>query len=220
MNIETHSIEPGKAKGIVVIIDVLRACTTLPILFKQGMREVVPVVEIEEAEEFRKHGYVLIGEGDHGSQHDIFHYNNSPTDVLGVDFTGKSGVLRSNNATRAIHLAEQATDIIMGSFLNIRAIVDYINAHHLQEVTLVALGRLNTVGIEDELCAQVIDHELRGESYDFDAIAEDVRTSPTAELVRGKLARPQDVEIAVQLNAYPCVPRVITENGRKIIRVV
>lgn len=222
MNIKIHSLVDGSknATGIVVIIDVLRACTTIPVLLKQGITEIIPVKSLEDAESYKDKDFVLIGEGEHGSVHDIFDYNNSPSEVLNKDFSGKNAVLRSNNATQAIHFAEHASDVVLASFLNISAIVGYIKGHHLDEVTIVPLGRLGNKGIEDELCAEVIQCELEGKSYDFDSMRQEIRECETAVLVRETLQRPEDVEIALQLNSYNIVPRVFNEDNTKVIRQV
>ena len=99
MNIETRYLVEGskEAEGLVVIIDVLRACTTIPILFKQGARKIIPVLTPEDALEYGKLGYVLVGEGEHGHKHDAFHHINSPSEVYKENFSGKDIVLRSNN---------------------------------------------------------------------------------------------------------------------------
>jgi 2-phosphosulfolactate phosphatase len=222
MSVEIRSLVDGanEAEGLVVVIDVLRACTTIEHLFANGMTEIIPVKEPEDALPYKALGYILIGEGDHGSQHDIFDFNNSPTDVLNEDFSGKKGVLRSNNCTQAILNAEKASEIILASFLNIKAVVNYIKNHHIDQVTILALGRLGGKGIEDELCAQVIKAELEGISYDFEAIKDEIKNCPTAILVRETLERPQDVELALMLNAFDIVPRVENENGIKVIRQI
>ncbi|MDQ3099093.1 MAG: 2-phosphosulfolactate phosphatase [bacterium] len=222
MNIETRQLVSGAAgaKGIVVLIDVLRACTTVPILFHNGATEIVPVETPEEAVPYEKQGYIPVGEAEHGFDHQVFHHNNSPTEVLPVNFSGKKIVLRSNNTTPAIYLAKDASDIVLGSFVNVGAIVKYIRDHHLDVVSLVALGRLGGPGIEDDLCARVITHELRGEAYDYDAIVREVIDCPTAVLVRDKLNRPDDVTMAVALDSYPIVPRVIRNEDQLLIRAV
>lgn len=207
------------AKGLVVIIDVLRACTTIPILLKQGAKEIIPVSSIEEAAAYKQKGYVLIGEGEHGHSHEVFDYNNSPSEILGKDFKDKKVVLRSNNATQAILSIKEADDIVLASFVNIKAIVNYIKNHHLNTITLLTLGRLGQKSIEDDLCAEVIKNELEGKSYNFDEIREKIYHSPTAILVRETLHRPKDVDTALMLNAFSVLPRVFTEDDHKVIKV-
>ena len=220
MKIKIHSLIEGsrEAEGIVVIIDVLRACTTIPILFSQGANEIIPVITPEEATEYEKHGYILVGEGEHGSVHDSFHYNNSPSEIYTVDFTDKTIVIRSNNATKAILNAKKASEIVLASFVNLDAVVNYIRNHHIEDVTLVPLGRMGEKGLEDELCAEAIKDKLEGLAYDFEEYRKRVYGCDCAVLVRETLKKPEDVEFALKLNSYPIVPKVYSRESHKVIR--
>ncbi len=220
MNIQIHSSVDGatNATGIVVIIDVLRACTTIPILLKQGVNEIIPVKTPEEAAKFKKDGYILIGEGQHGHVHNVFEFNNSPSEIINKPFEGRKVVLRSNNATQAIHHAKQASEIVLASFVNVNAIAKFIFNHRLSDVTLVALGRLGKKSIEDELCAEVIKKELEGTKYHFEEIKKNLYNCETALLVRETLKRPQDVDLALMLNSYEVVPKVDINSNKKTIK--
>jgi 2-phosphosulfolactate phosphatase len=207
------------ATGTAVIIDVIRACTTVPILFKQGAIEIVPVRTAETAEEYAKKGYLPIGEGKAGRERKVFKYNNSPSEVYKVDFSGKKIVFRSNNATQAILNAKKATDIILASFVNLDAIVDYVNHSRTSVVTIIPLGRLGHRGPEDEFCAQAIKVKLQGEPFDFDDdMKKKIRESKFAVFMAKKLKRVKDIEMALDLNSYPIVPRVYKKKGQKVIR--
>lgn len=220
MDIKIQRLVEGakSSKGLVVIIDVLRACTTIPILLKQGAKEIIPVSSIEKAATYKQKGYILIGEAEHGHSHEVFDYNNSPSEISDKDFKNKKIVLRSNNATQAILSAKDADDIVLSSFVNVKAVVDYIKNRRLKVVTLLTSGRLGQKSIEDDLCAQVIKNELEGKSYNFDEIKQKIYHSPTAILVQQTLHRPKDVDIALMLNAYNILPRVHTRAGRKVIK--
>ncbi len=219
MLIKIRSLVEGSknAEGIVVIIDVLRACTTIPILLKNHADHIIPVTTPEDAKQYESRGYVLIGEGEHGHVHDSFHYNNSPQELYNKDFTGKKIVLRTNNATQAILNADKASDIILASFVNLDACTDYIKNHHTGHVTLVPLGRLGKKGLEDELCAVALKSALESKTYDFPGMKKKIYSCDCAVLVRNTLKKPQDVELSLKLNSYPVVPKVHT-NTHKIIR--
>ena len=196
----------------------LRACTTVPVLFSQGASEIIPVITPEDAAEYERHGHILVGEGEDGSVHDSFHYNNSPSEIYDVDFTDKTIVLRSNNATRAILNAKKASEIVLASFVNLDAVVNYIRNHHIEDVTLVPLGRLGGKGLEDELCAEAIKKKLEGLAYDFEVYRKRVYDCDCAVLVRDILKKPEDVEFALKLNSYPIVPKVYSLENHKVIR--
>ncbi len=219
MIIKIRSLVDGSkdAQGIVVIIDVLRACTTIPILLKNHAEFIIPVNTPQDATKFESAKYVLIGEGEHGHVHDSFHYNNSPSEINDKDFTGKNVVIRTNNATQAILNANKASDIILASFVNLDACTEYINNHHLDQVTLVPLGRLGKKGLEDELCAEAIKSTLEGKSYDFPDMKKKIYNCDCANLVRDTLKKPQDVILSLDLNSCPIVPKVYS-NTYKIIK--
>ncbi|MFV1917523.1 MAG: 2-phosphosulfolactate phosphatase [Patescibacteria group bacterium] len=208
------------ATGLTVVIDVIRACTTMPILFKNGAVEIIPVRTAEEAEEYAEKGYLPIGEGKAGRERKVFKYNNSPSEVYKKDFSGKKIVFRSNNATQAILNADKATDIILAAFVNIDAVVDYIKKKNTDDITIVPLGRLGHKGPEDEFCAQAIHLQLRGEPYDFEDMKDKINKNKFAKYIKEKLKRPKDISMALELNSYPIIPRVYTRKGKKILKPV
>lgn len=220
MKIRIHSLIQGskEMKGIAVIIDVLRACTTIPILLYQGATKIVPVKTPEEVEEYEKEGYIPVGEGKHGRNHKVFHYNNSPSEVYNVDFTGKNIVIRSNNATQAILHATKAADIILASFVNLDRIVEYIKNHLIKDISLVPLGRLGQKGLEDELCAKAIRLRLKGDQYNFKDMKKRIYNCKCANLVRNVLKKPNDVDMALKLNSYPIIPKVFSKRGIVFIK--
>lgn len=204
-------------EGIVVIVDVLRTCTTIPILFKQGAEEIIPVGTIDDIVRYEKSGYVLVGEGKQGYKHDAFHYNNSPSEVSVENFSGKKIVIRSNNATQAIINTDKAENLLLASFVNLNAVVDYINRQNAAKINIVALGRLGKRSLEDDLCAEAIKKSLEGKSFNFEEMKEKIKKCDCAILVSKTLNKPKDLEMALKLNSYPVVPRVVEESGVKII---
>lgn len=206
------------ATGLTVIIDVIRACTTMPILFKRGAIEILPVRTAADAEKYAAQGYLPVGEGKAGRERKIFKYNNSPSDVYKADFTGKKIVFRSNNATQAILNAKKATDIILAAFVNLDAVVNYIKKKKTDDVTIVPLGRLGHKGPEDEYCAQAIYLMLEDQSFNFVDYKREIENNKFAKYIVEKLKRPKDISMALDLNSYPIVPVVDIKNPEKIIK--
>ena len=219
MDVEIRYLVEGSrgAKGLVIIIDVLRACTTIPILFNQGAKKIIPVSTLEEAAKYENSDYVLVGEGERGHKHDVFHHINSPSEVSNEDFTGKEIIFRSNNATQAILYAKSAKDIILASFVNLNAIVQYVKKNNTSNVTIVASGMLGGRGLEDDLCAEAIKNSLENKPFDFEDMKKRIEKCDCAILVRETLGKPKDVEMSLDLDSYPIVPRVVEEMGTKTI---
>jgi len=220
MDIKKYSTVEGskKAIGLTVVIDVLRACTTIPILLKNGANTIIPIKKIDEAKLYRDKKYILIGKGRDGHIHDTFHHCNSPSEIELIDFREKNIIIRTNNATQAIHNAINAEEIVLASFVNLDAIVKYILDTNAEQVTLLPIGRLNKKGLEDELCAQAIEAKIKKEPVDIQKIKENVKECTCAILVSDTLGKPRDVDMALKFNSYPIVQKVYNEGGIKIIK--
>lgn len=204
-------------EGLVVIIDVLRAGTTIPILFTQGAKKIISVSTTKEAEKYKDTDYVLVGEGKDGVRHEAFQYANSPSEIYTEDFSGKEIVFRSNNTSQAVLNANKASTIIIASFVNLAASVEFIKSKNPDKVTLVALGRLGERGLEDDLCAEAIKTSLEGKQFDFEKMKKEILLCECIEFVTKTLNRPKDAEMAVKLNSYPVVCQAIEENGQKVV---
>ncbi len=160
-----HLIEGAKqARGLTVIIDVFRAFSLECYLYEMGVKEIRPVGTIEEAFMLRNiiTDSLLLGERD-GAKCEGFDYGNSPSSVSQQLVQGKIIIHTTSAGTQGIVNAKDADEIITGSFVNARAVAEYIMDRQPQEVSLVCMGN---GGIrhakEDELCAKYIKSILEG----------------------------------------------------------
>ena len=112
--------------GIVVVIDILRATSAMVAAFDNGVEKIIPVSTIEEARKFiGKPGYIAAAERD-GEIVEGFSYGNSPLAYIDEDLTGKTIVMTTTNGTKAINLAMDARLLVIGSFLNLTALTDWL----------------------------------------------------------------------------------------------
>lgn len=88
---------------IAIVIDVLRATTTMLAAFEAGATEIYPAATVEEARERKRilGDAWLCGER-HGFRVSGFDYGNSPVEIASADMRGKPLVLTTTNGTRAI----------------------------------------------------------------------------------------------------------------------
>ena len=106
---------------VCVVIDVLRATSTLVVLIEKGVREVVVCGTLAEARRIaRRTGYLLCGEVNSLPPPD-FDYGNSPTEFAALDLGGRSAVLFTTNGTRALRQVAGAHAVLAGALLNRRA---------------------------------------------------------------------------------------------------
>jgi 2-phosphosulfolactate phosphatase len=144
-------------KSIVVIIDVLRATSTIATALHNGARAIIPVDSVAECIRLGKQiDSITAGERD-GQIAEGLAYGNSPFEYPKEFVGGKTLVLTTTNGTKLLHmaLAENAKGIITGSFPNLSAVCDFL----VEQNTNVILGCAawkNRVNIEDTLFAGAV----------------------------------------------------------------
>src|SRR5438034_5924713 len=114
--------------AIVVIIDVLRATSTIATALHNGAKCVIPVDSISRCMELGKQiDGITAGERD-GKIAEGLEYGNSPFEYPGEFIGGKTLVLTTTNGTRLLHMALEkgAKEIITGAFPNLSAICDHL----------------------------------------------------------------------------------------------
>ena len=167
MNIRiNHLLEGAKeAEGLAVVIDVFRAFSLECWLFAMGAAEIRPAGAVEDALAWREKdpGCVLIGER-HGRKLDGFDFGNSPSTVPPEAVRGKRVIHTTSAGTQGVMNATRSQEILTGSFVNARAVAEYILQKNPETVTLVCMGKEGLEQAEeDELCAVYIRSLLRGE---------------------------------------------------------
>ncbi len=181
MNIEIyHLIEGAKqAEGLTVIIDVFRAFSMECWLYALGAAEVRPAGSIEEtfAWKERDSSCILVGER-HGRKIDGCDLGNSPSSVDPGIIRGRRVIHSTSAGTQGVVSAVHADEIITGSFVNAKAIADYILKAAPAKVSLVCMGKEGLEPAEeDELCAVYLKSLLTGEAMpDIDDRLKALRT--------------------------------------------
>jgi len=144
-------------KSIVVIIDVLRATSTIATALFNGARSVIPVDSVAECIRIGKQiESITAGERD-GKIAEGLEHGNSPFEYPREFIEGKTLVLTTTNGTRLLQMAldKNAKAIITGSFPNLSAVCDYLQAQ-AQPVILGCAAWKNRVNIEDSLFAGAV----------------------------------------------------------------
>jgi 2-phosphosulfolactate phosphatase len=138
--------------GIVVVIDVLRATSAMVAAFENGVDRIIPVSTVEEARRYiGRPGYIAAAERD-GEIVDGFSYGNSPLAYVGQDLRGKTIVMTTTNGTKAINLARDAKQLVIGSFLNLTALADWLELQN-ENVLLLCSGWKDKFNLEDSVFA-------------------------------------------------------------------
>jgi 2-phosphosulfolactate phosphatase len=147
---------PGRlAGGVAVVIDVLRATTTVVTALAAGCTAVVPCAEVDEARALADElpaGKVLLG-GERGGQPlPGFDRGNSPREYTAMTCAGTTLVLTTTNGTRALLRAAEADRTLVAAFVNYSAVCEQLR-QEARPVHIVCAGTDGEVALEDTLLA-------------------------------------------------------------------
>jgi 2-phosphosulfolactate phosphatase len=145
---------------IIVIIDVLRATTSICTAFEYGVRSMIPVETIQEAKDYKDKGYIVAGERIEQS-FEFADLGNGAFEFMQEYLKGKDIVHSTTNGTVAISMATkaQASEILIGAFSNLSALANYIKSKQ-ENVLFFCSGWKNTFCIEDSVFAGALIEEL------------------------------------------------------------
>jgi len=206
-----------EATGIAVFIDVFRAFTTACFIADNGANRILPVADIQAAYKLREKipEAVLIGERN-GIKPDNFNFGNSPSEIEYTDFHNKTVIHTTSAGTQGFQHAEQADELMTGSFVNASAIVSYILDNNPAAVSLVCMGyRTLSPAEEDTLCAEYIRDLLLGYEPDVTNIIEQMKTSTHAQKffdIEKQWAPEKDFELCSTVNKFDFVLRLCNKS--------
>ncbi len=148
--------------AVVVIIDVLRATSTIATALHNGARCVIPVDSVPKCIELGKQLHAITAGERDGKVAEGLEYGNSPFEYPASFISGQTLVLTTTNGTKLLHMAldKGAEHIITGSFPNLDAVCSYLLKQN-QNVVLGCAAWKDRVIIEDTLFAGAVIHRVR-----------------------------------------------------------
>jgi 2-phosphosulfolactate phosphatase len=168
---------PGSlAGGVAVVIDVLRATTTIIHALAAGCVAVRPCAEVEEARELAggmRAGRVLLGGERDGVPISGFDTGNSPGEYTSRVCGGTTLVLTTSNGTRALIRAAEAERVLVAAFVNYSAVCEQLRQDP-RPIHIICAGTVGEVSLEDTL--------LAGALVDFLTEAMEVKLNDSARL--------------------------------------
>jgi 2-phosphosulfolactate phosphatase len=149
-------VTPGEIAGrVVVVLDVLRATSSIVEALSNGARSIYPVPSIEDAlrlaNTFGRDGVLLCGERK-CLPIEGFDLGNSPREFTRERVGGKTLVMTTTNGTYAMMLTAGAERVLIGSLLNLDAVVEEL-ATDGSSPAIICAGRERTFAMEDAVCA-------------------------------------------------------------------
>jgi 2-phosphosulfolactate phosphatase len=146
----------------VVVIDVLRASTTMIFALEAGAREIVPCLEVEDARQAAAElpaGEAVLGGERGGVRIEGFHLGNSPTEYTMEAVSGRTVVFTTTNGTRALLQCRQARRVLIGAFVNASAVLRELAGQ--ERIDLVCAGTGGDYSRDDILVAGFLVERLQ-----------------------------------------------------------
>ena len=209
---------------IVVVIDVLRATSTINTLLFLGADHVKPVGSLEECKVLKGDDYIIMAER-MGKKVEGFDYGNSPTKFKEGNIKGRKVAIATSNGSKAIIKSEGSKRTILCSFLNIESVINLIKKYE-SDVLLLCSGWLGKTNLEDTLCAGGIvagldNFEIESDTAlmakalhdNTDNILETMKLSSHAKRLSG-YDNKVDIEFCSRVNTQPIIPIL---NGNQIV---
>lgn len=215
-----------------VVIDVLRATTSIVYALAAGATRVIPCLDVDEARQLAAEqgpGVVLGGERG-GLRIEGFHLGNSPEEYSHERVRAKTVVFTTTNGTKAMRHCRMSNRILIGAFVNCSAICDRLA--HEPQVEILCAGTRGRITREDVLLSGAIAHGLQHADAQQTTLLDDqaaiaaqawcqVRDDfaagiPVAESLRNsagarnliEIGLERDIEIAGQIDRFDLAPEL------------
>lgn len=152
-----------KQDHVVIIIDILRACSTIVTALNSGIDEIIPSTNISEVQNLKfKYNEILTAGERNGEKLPQFDFDNSPVTFADLNLKNKKIALTTTNCTEAIEIAKAAESIYFGSFLNFNNIFNLLSElDSNKRVILMSAGYKTEESEEDNLFAYYLTQKLR-----------------------------------------------------------
>ncbi len=221
--VKTYGVE----NKVVVVVDILRATSVMVTALAHGIKSITPVASVEECQVLKDSGYLAAAERD-GKTVEGFDFGNSPFTYMDKSFVGKKLAVTTTNGTLAISRSLNADEVVIGAFLNITAVANYLKSQD-KDVMILCAGWKGKVNLEDTIFAGAL-VDLLVTSFDTEndsAIAalalykmakEDMlaflKNSSHAKRLQG-LSIIKDIAFCLQRDTYPIIP--VLRNGELVV---
>ncbi|MBN2878502.1 MAG: 2-phosphosulfolactate phosphatase [Clostridia bacterium] len=153
---ETHEL----AGHLTIVVDVLRATSTMLTALKNGASYIYPVESVSDAMKLKQyHTQAVLGGERDLNKIEGFHYSNSPYDYPMHHIYNKQLIFTTTNGTRAMQKCNDAAQCTIAAMLNAGAIINLCKNTSLP-ISIVMAGTEGMFALEDALCAGAIIYGL------------------------------------------------------------
>jgi 2-phosphosulfolactate phosphatase len=226
---------------VCIVVDVLRASSTLAVMFAQDVEEVVIAPSVDDARRLTRDlgpSYLLCGEVN-GLPPEGFDYGNSPGEFSRLSLAGKRAILATTNGGKLLASLRDASHVLVSSIVNASAVAQTVCelTHSEGDIIIVCAGERGGLGfsLADAIGAgSIVDAmaESGGLALSDGATAaltlyrahkdalEDALRNSTHGRGLVKLGLADDVRLCAQKDVYHVVPQLaVTTAGYQVLRV-
>ncbi len=154
-----------KQHHVIILVDVLRASSTIITALGNGASQIIPVPTVEEARERIYHypdGFLAGERAAHPPAG--FDYGNSPRSFLTDRIQGRPIILTTSNFTRTLGKPPESATILVGAFLNIDHVANtalHLSSKQGQPISVISAGSMQGIAAEDDFTSYQIMIRLR-----------------------------------------------------------
>jgi 2-phosphosulfolactate phosphatase len=203
-----------------IVVDVLRATSTIAQALASGYRRVFCCAEIEDARALRRElAEGLLGGERSAVKIEGFDVGASPREFLGEP-RGETVIFSTTNGTRAILAAAgRCEEVLLGSLLNLDAVAAAVRERG-EDVAVLCAGFQGVFALDDAYCAgrivQLLPHDRSDAAKASELLARSFSTAHEALLARtyGPPGLEEDIAFCAQENLLDVVPRFERMHGR------
>lgn len=202
---------------VCIVVDVLRASSTIVTMLERGCERVVVAAHIDGARALKERlpDHLLCGEAG-GLPPEGFDYGNSPVEFSRLDLHGKSAILATTNGTRAlVEVAGTASAVLVGCLLNLTAVVGAAARLAEEAGTGISIACAGDAGSSEEDFAVGRAMVAIAEGRVIEDVAREVRESRHADTLR-RIGLGADVEYCARMDASGVVP-VLERGGGMLV---
>lgn len=211
-----------KEDRIVVIADILRATSAICTAFHNGVNKIIPVDDLEEARQYKKDGYVVAAERD-GQVLDFADFGNSPFNFTRESVGGKTIVYSTTNGTRAMKMAQKCYKTVIGSFINLNAVCEWLIKNE-KDVIVLCAGWKGKFNLEDSVYAgAVVEYLIKSDKFQTicdSALASKDLWSLAREDIVGYIDKAAQRHRLRRLNLDDVIEYAHTPNSSDVIPVI
>ncbi|MEJ2614096.1 MAG: 2-phosphosulfolactate phosphatase [Ignavibacteriaceae bacterium] len=220
-----------------VVIDVLRASSTIVTALQNGAKEIIPVASVEFAVKIS--GGLFTGQtlmcGERNTKKiEGFALGNSPLEFTEDKIAGKSIILYTTNGSKAVVKAKFSENLFITTFLNLSAVANKL-IEVGKDTEIICSGRGNAISLEDIVCAGKLVSEIQKNKEEIE-LSDSSKASISLNKTFGKNIHKmlkdtehgqilikngfeKDIEYCSKLDLLEAVP-VFTNNALRLLSAV